>query len=133
MAAYITDEELTPPGVGPSFVEELPLAVRDAARESSSREADTYLTRWGTPIPQASVSSHLKTQVRAIAIYRLLSDRGFDPELRQNAIVVQNFQDAIRWLEKCAAGRVNPLVGPDATPSVEEAAPTVTSDEPRGW
>lgn len=131
--AYLTDEELTPPGhSGRSFLDGFTSAERLKAIDEASATADSYFAnRFGVPLP--SPSGEVKRRVRHVAIYELLCGRGINPEVPAHALAVQNYQDAIRWFEACAKGLAVPTTQVDATPAVEEGAPWVESEEPRGW
>lgn len=130
---YLTEEELTPPGhSGRSFLDGFSSAERTKAVEEASSTADSYFAnRYGVPLPNPS--GETKRRVRHVAIYELLCGRGINPETPAHALVIQNYQDAIRWFEACAKGHAVPTLAPDATPAVEEGGPWAESEEPRGW
>lgn len=131
--AYITIDELAPPGhSGRTLVDSFTAAERTVACAEASSTADSYIAKnMGVPLPNPS--PELKRRVRHCAIYALLCGRGINPENPGHALIVQNYQDAIRWFEQCSKGLALPTLAADATPSVEESAPTGYSDEPRGW
>ncbi len=131
--AYLTPETLVPPGHSSrSFIESFTPEERLRACEEASATADSYFAgRHGVPLPNPS--GETRRRVRHVAIYELLCGRGINPENAGHQLIVQNYQDSIRWFEACAKGLVTPTHEPDATPDEEEGAPFVCSDEPRGW
>lgn len=131
--AYITPAELLPPGhSGRSFLESFSPEERGRACEEASATADSYFAgRYGVPLPNPSPET--KRRTRHVAIYELLCGRGINPENAGHQLIVTNYQDAIRWFESAAKGLVSPTQNADATPDIEEGAPVVSSDEPRGW
>lgn len=132
--AYLNVDELAPPGhSGRSLVESFTAAERTAACIEASSTADSYFMARPMSVPLPNPSPETKRRVRFVAIYNLLCGRGINPDTPGHLPVIQNYNDAIRWFEQCAKGTAHPTLGDDATPSVEEGAPTVSSDEPRGW
>lgn len=131
--AYLTVDELAPPGhSGRTLVDSFTREERQRACEEASSTADSYFaSKWGVPLP--SPSPETRRRVRHVALYELLCGRGFNPENQGHQTILTNYQDAIRWFEQCAAGKVVPTSAPDATPDVEEGAPWVEAEEPRGW
>ena len=109
-------------GVSPSTIEE--------ALEAASRLADSYLRARYT-LPLTAWDGALSRAVAAIAAYDLMAVRGYDPARGADEVLRLRYEDAIRWLERVAAGEVSPEVE-DSTPDVREGAfSAVTS--PRRW
>lgn len=135
--AYITPADLIVTGApSNSWISDLVSRTSDAAMvavcESASSTADSYFAnRFGVPLPTPSAET--KRRVRHVAIYDLLVARGIAPDNPGHMLVVNNYQDALRWFEACAKGSATPTLLPDATPSEEEGAPFVTSEPSRGW
>jgi phage gp36-like protein len=109
-------------GVSPSTIEN--------ALEAASRLADSYL-RARYVLPLTAWDEALTRAVAAIAAYDLMAVRGYDPARGADEVLRLRYEDAIRWLERVAAGAVSPEVR-DSTPDVREGAfSAVTS--PRRW
>ncbi|WP_003047195.1 DUF1320 domain-containing protein [Thermus aquaticus] len=109
-------------GVSPSTIED--------ALEAASRLADSYL-RARYDLPLASWGRGLTRAVALIAAYDLMSRRGYDPTRPGQENLRMRYEDAIRWLEGVAAGKVDPGVE-DATPEVSSSAIQAVTRE-RRW
>lgn len=94
--------------------------------------ANGYL-RVAHSVPMTSPSGDLKIRVCHIAAYMILGELGFNPEAAPDQIVVKNYDDAIAWLKDVSAGRVVLENTDDQTPTVDDYAPDVAGDTPRGW
>lgn len=107
MAAYATRPELYQV-VSQTALGSLTTAEQDAALESASRKADSYL---GVvfELPLTSWGADLKDAVCYLAAYRLMSRRGFLPESGDAELFRDNYKDAIKWLEQVAGGKVKPI------------------------
>lgn len=103
-----------------------------AKLDAATALADGYL-RVQYSVPMTTPSGDLKIRVAHIAAYMVLGELGFNPEVNPDQIVVKNYDDAIRWLEQVAAGRVVLTNTDDQTPTVNEYGPDVSTDDPRGW
>jgi phage gp36-like protein len=97
-------------GVSPSAIED--------ALEAASRLADSYL-RARYALPLTAWDEALTRAVAAIAAYDLMAVRGYDPARGADEVLRLRYEDAIRWLERVAAGEVTPEVE-DSTPDVHE-------------
>lgn len=93
--------------------------------------ADDYLSS-AYDLPLTSWGIGLRRRVCVIAAYDLLRVRGFNPE-GSDALVVDAYHEALAWLEKVAKGQLLAAESSDQTPTVTENAPTVDSDDVRGW
>lgn len=131
MAAYATAEDLERLGIPDRALESVATEEREAALEAASRLADGYLAAQFT-LPLSAWGDDLRDAVVAIAIYRVMVRRGYDPDGGGNTEIRRRYEDAIAWLERIASGKVHPAVT-DATPDVDDAAPVVISPPRRGW
>lgn len=83
------------------------------------------------PVPQA-----LTIRVAWIAAYMLMTDIGYSPQPGQPDILRDRYEDAVRWLEKVAAGSLGMGEVVDSTPPDAPAAstgPLVISGTSRGY
>jgi phage gp36-like protein len=131
MTAYPTRAQLYQFGINSAALSNVPTADQDAALESTSRLADTYCrprheTPFASPYPLEIVRA-----VCAIAAWDLLSVRGYNPDLGDT--LSARAERAIQWLRDLGAGRAHLDTSADATPSVQECAPLISSDDPVDW
>ena len=127
MTAYATQADLFALGLPAAALTGVASATLDLALEAASRRADTYFSRFAVPI--ASPNAGLKEAVCAIAAYKLMSVRGYSPE-NPDSTLRANYEDAIKWLERCAAGTCTPCAQTeDATPTTDEDAPLISTEE----
>jgi phage gp36-like protein len=129
--AYATRADLANLGLPAGALTGVSTAQQDAALAAAASKADGYLQDRFT-LPLTAWGDDLKEAVCHVAAWTLLSSRGFNPEQGGDASVRTRFEDAIRWLEKIAAGTVTPVVT-DSRTSSRAAGPRVASSTPRGW
>lgn len=127
MTAYGTPTDLEDMALPAAALSTLTTAQKEKALEAASRLADSYFREnWGVPI--ANPNAALTDAVCAIAAWRLMSRRGFAPDAPDSNLRTA-YEDAIKWLEKCQKRECIPFdETDDATPSVGESQPLVTSD-----
>jgi phage gp36-like protein len=130
MAAYASLTDLTQLGLPTAALTEIDDATRTASLEAASSLADGYLAAVYT-LPLTSHGSDLTRAVVSIAVYDLMVRRGYsadgaDEEIRRR------YEDAIRWLEKVAAGLISPDIVDD-TPDHAEGGSFVVTMAKRGW
>lgn len=101
-----------------------------AALEAASALVDSYL-RVRYSLPLRSWGRELVRVTALIAAYDLMSRRGYDPTRPGQENLRMRYEDAIRWLEGVAAGKVDPGVE-DATPEVSSTAVQAVTRE-RRW
>jgi len=105
-------------GVSPSTIED--------ALEAASRLADSYL-RARYALPLTAWDEALTRAVAAIAAYDLMAVRGYDPARGADEVLRLRYEDAIRWLERVAAGGASPEVRDSSIDVGREAFAAVTS------
>ncbi len=112
----------------------LPESRKTAALQRASEEADCYIQNV-LKLPLSSWGRDLRTRVVDMAVYHLLSQRGFSPADPAGNIVVRRYEDAIKWLERVAGGRSVMLAtgAVDQTPAVYEGGAYVVTRPRRGW
>ena len=118
--AYCTKDDFTAAGVLD--------ADKTLATVRASALMDGYIgIKYGLPLITWDVD--LTQKAADIARYLALKDRGFSGENPADAVIVNDYLGAIKWLEGVARGvpRLNVV---DSTPTVYESAPLVSSEEP---
>lgn len=111
------------------------ISEKDAQLEAikgASRLIDSYLRSQFT-LPLSAVGEDLQRACAIIAVYDLISSRGFRPDESENDVLRQRYEDVIRWLEKISAGQVTPVVTDSSATPGTTGAPKVTSNAQRGW
>lgn len=98
---------------------------------SATDEAAGFLARRYT-MPLVAWSTDLVRNVCHVAMWNILSARGFQPE-GPDEVIRMNVSDARKWLEGVGAGRISPPGIVDSTPTKRGAAPRIASRASRGW
>jgi len=129
---YITDAELLSLGLPGAALSSVASATRDQARAAASDQASSYLKK-RFALPLLAWAGDIKRAVADLAMYDLITFRGFDPGSQSGELIVKRRDDAILWLRDVARGIVEPIDVLDSTADVDEAAPLVSSDEGAGW
>jgi phage gp36-like protein len=132
MTAYATRAELYALGVSSTALTAVATADQDIALEAASRAVDSYLrvrhsTPLGSPYPY-----EIRRATCLIASWDLMVTRGFSPQGMDEAVRVR-YEDAIGWLRDVARGVAQLDYTADASPSTQEAAPLIYSDESIDW
>lgn len=104
---YAQPADLANLGLSAQALSVITLPEQNAALLKASNEADGYLNTRFT-LPLISWGADLTGHVCAIAAYRLMVVRGYNPEA--NNSLRKSFEDAIKWLTDVAANRVNPII-----------------------
>lgn len=136
MTADITRAELASLGLRSAALTGISTADQDAACESASATARSYL-RARYPNAGTITDPGYKQAVARIAAHELLSTRGFDPSGNRSDEAVQLNRDAaVRWLRDVSSG----VAHLDLAETIAESFPVVlggdlgvNSDDPRGW
>lgn len=127
---YASMADLRALGLPEAVLASIPEAEQEAALEAASALADSYL-RARYDLPLAAWGRGLTRAVALIAAYDLMSRRGYDPTRPGQENLRMRYEDAIRWLEGVAAGKVDPGVV-DATPEISSSAIQAVTRE-RRW
>lgn len=127
---YASPADLEALGLPARALQGVPQGDIALALEAASALADSYL-RARYRLPLQSWGRELARAVVAIAAYDLMSRRGFNPERPEDENLRLRYEDAIRWLEAVAAGRIDPGVV-QAPPPGETGAYHATTT-PRKW
>lgn len=126
---YATIDDLASCGVPPESLADVGPVEKQRALYQASRTADQRLSaRYRLPL--VSWDDGLTWIVCAIASFRLLSFRGWNPSDPANGGVVMMYNDALKTLDKVAQGDYTlDLIDTQPEPI---AVPDVSSDKPRG-
>lgn len=132
MPAYATPAELDALALPPDVASAATDAEKEAALEAASRLTDSYLAAAGYAVPLTTWGDDLKNAVCAIAAYDLAVSKGLAPEDGEGSNLYLRKRDAVRWLERVAAGTAKPSgVGQETGGSA--AVVYAITDEKRGW
>lgn len=122
-----TDAELLSMGIASNALAAIPSADRDQARAAATSLFISYASKRHKP-PFSSVGDAEKRAMAHVAAWDLLSKRGYNPVTGGDASIQQRYDAAIAWMRDGAKGLVQfELV--DSTPTRQEAAPLVATDE----
>ena len=132
--ADITLAELASLGLRSQALSGISDADQQAACDAASGKARSYL-RSRYPTAGAITDVSYKEAVASIAVYSLLSVRGFDPQGNgADANVQLRYDAAIRWLRDVANEVAHlDIAENDATSWPSVIGGGVFSDPPRGW
>jgi phage gp36-like protein len=130
--AYAVLTDITNFGIVASALSSLPDDVKLAALDAASVRVDGYLrsryklplTAWGQDIVEATV---------VIAVWILMSRRGFMPAAGSDALIRERYLDTLQWLNRVGRQEVQPDVKPTSAEDSSMAAPRVTTATARGW
>ena len=105
-----------------------------AACQEASEEADSYL-RGRYALPLLAWGSDITSHVARIAVYILLTARGYNPAAGADDLIRIRYEHALEWFR----GIQRQSVHPDVTPSVAQPGdtthdlPQVRTSPQRGW
>ena len=125
---YATTAELDALALPPDVAGKADVTEKEAALEAASALADSYLRQAGYVVPITTPGDDLKNAVCEIAAYNLAVSKNLAPEGGEVSNLYLRKREAIRWLERVAAGKAR-LEGQDA--SGGEAY--IVTDPKRGW
>lgn len=129
--AYATRAQLAIHGLPAAVLAQVATASQDAILDAASDEADTYLRkRYGVPL--SIYGAALTKHVCAMAAYDLAYVLGVSPEDVER--LEARAEIARKWLRDVAKGIVEATdPANDATPSVDESAPLISSADRVDW
>lgn len=131
---YCTPNDLTTTGINAIAFQDVPVPDQTAGCQQASELADSYL-RGRYALPLVSWGGDVTYRTAQIAVYLILSARGYNPSAGADSRVRQNYEDAIAWFE----GVQRQAVHPDVTPAVAQPGdpihdlPQVHTSPQRGW
>ena len=102
-AAYCTRNDLTTLGIRSDALRSVSALQQDAAIASASDEMDGYLgSRYKLPL--SAWGSDVRIMCARLAIYSIISARGFNPESSGDSQLVEMRDIAERWLVRISNG-----------------------------
>lgn len=108
---------------------------KNTALNNASRLMDGYFRSRFT-LPLVQVGADVRMKCSFIAAYLLLVGRGFNPEKGSDAVIVKNYDDALKWLAGVRDEQLTPDVT-DSSPAAVEGEPSfrarMVSSSSRGW
>lgn len=134
--SYATLEDFSISGLPEKAYASVPRATVQRILQRASAFADTFLAdRYHLPLScscggQCGYDPSLVDAVCAIAAYRVLVLRGYDPNLGADLVIRQGYDDAVATLKRVANGQQSLRVC-QSTP--ESLQPDVGSNSPRGY
>jgi phage gp36-like protein len=107
----------------------------DAMLDDRSRYADDYLVASGRyTLPLTAWGGSLTLAVAQLTAWDVMTAIvGMNPDEAANGNWIERRNEAQRWLEGVAAGRVVPIGIVDSTPDATENPVAGASDTLRGW
>jgi len=120
--------------INPLALQDVSIAEQTSACQQASEIADSYM-RGRYALPLAAWGRDITYRVAIVAVYLLLSARGYDPGAGADSRIRANYEDAILWFE----GIQRQSVHPDVTPAVGQPGdpihdvPQVFTSQQRGW
>ena len=141
---YIQPSDLTSlGGINPFAIQQIAQTVQIGACQTASEMADSYL-RGRYPLPLLSFGTDIKIYCAYIAVYLLMTQRGYDPgQPGGDEIIKERYFQSVGYPDKPGSGwfpgvqRQN--VQPDVTPSTPQPGdavhdvPQVFTSQQRGW
>ena len=131
---YCQPSDLTTIGINPIAFVNITTPQQVAACVAASERADSYL-RGRYALPLLSWGQDVVMMTAYIAVYLLMSARGYNPSSGADNTIRERYEDAIKWFE----GIQRQAVHPDVTPAVAQPGdpvhdlPQVQSSPQRGW
>lgn len=133
---YASLKDIETHGMPKGVISSVPAEERAQHALAATGEAEGYLSG-GYTLPLSAWGDELRRQVAQIAVYAIMSRRGFQPQ-GTDELIVKNRDDAISWMGKIAKGLIKPPGIVDATPTVSGSRPRIgagvnSNCSTRGW
>ena len=128
---FATARDLEALSLGPHVIARAESQRVNRALIHGSDVAVGYLSSQYT-MPLRSWGDDLAGHTAAVVAYRFMSSIGYDPEGKDSNIRTM-YEDAIRWFEKLAEGKMSPAEIVDSAPEVEVGRAIVYTRPTRGW
>ena len=110
---YCNPSDLTTYGINPIALSDVSLPEQTAACVAASERADSYM-RGRYSLPLLSWGQDVTMMTAYVAVYMLMSARGYNPSAGADDMIRVRYEDAIKWFE----GIQRQNTHPDVTPSV---------------
>jgi phage gp36-like protein len=130
---YVTLADLSQ-AMPPAALTNIDPAVLQSKLDDAEATANGYLgVRYTLPLVQ--FGHDLRRQVLAVAVYDVMSFKGFNPESGRDMNFRDRYNDALKWFQAVSLGNVTPvgIVDSGDTPLVEEAGPIIITNPRRGF
>ena len=134
MSQYCSPSDLTTTGINALAFQDVPVPDQTDGCQKASDLADSYM-RGRYALPLVAWGADITYRTAQIAVFLILSGRGYNPSAGADSTIRQNYEDAIAWFE----GVQRQAVHPDVTPAVAQPGdpvhdlPQVRSQPQRGW
>lgn len=125
MSSYATIAQLASVGINAVALGSVSTTDQQAALDDASTEIDGYLASQYA-LPLTAWGNDLIGHVCSIAVYRLMSRRGYRAG-GVDAGFKTRYDDAIAWATKISEGTVSPPGIIDSSPGVKDGAPLLLS------
>lgn len=129
---YCEPSDIWTHGIPKPAVQNVPLEQLAEKCLSASDEAAGYLAS-AYELPMVSWGNDLRKHVARMATYELMSSRGYKPDSGKDDQIRMGYDDALKWLNRIAAGHLRPPGMVDSAPDVLEPEVWVASGPRRGW
>lgn len=124
--AYATPSDLITVGLPATALGTLSPAQQQAALNTASDEVDSYL-RGRYALPLQGWGNEIREATAAIATYKLMLVRGYNPESGADQNFAERYAMTISWLRDVQRRAAHPNVTPAVDPAPDYAQPVVIS------
>lgn len=134
MATYCAPSDLSSTGINSLALTSVPIAEQLAACQQASDTMDSYF-RGRYALPLSNFGTDVTFRAVKIAVYLLMTARGFNPSAGADSRIRLDYEDAIAWCE----GVQRQAVHPNVVPAVAQPGdgnhdlPQVQTSPQRGW
>lgn len=131
-ASYAVVADIIKYGVQAQALESVVDAEKQAALDAASSDAAGLLAkRYALPLLEWGTS--ITRRVVHLAVYDMLSVRGFNPQRGADANIQKRYDDAMKWFRDVSEGLVEPEGVVDSSSDLDEAAPLVDQGREAQW
>lgn len=131
-ASYAVVADIAKYGVQAQALETITDPDKLAALDAASSDAAGLLAKRYT-LPLIEWGTSITRRVVHLAVYDMLSVRGFNPQRGADATVQKRYDDAMKWFTDVSLGLVEPEGVIDSSSDVDEAAPLVGQGRNAQW
>jgi phage gp36-like protein len=118
---YATPTDLQNVGGTPAFVQSLTAAQMQEAIQNASALIDAYLGSY-LVLPLIQIDPSITQKCCEIAIWYLITARGYNPQKTAEAMFEKRFEQALAFLKDCANNKARPAGVKDSSPSAQPGA-----------
>lgn len=119
-------------GLPASVYANVPTAVLADFCLAASTEVAGYLASAYT-LPMVAWDDDLRDKTTQVAVLKLMRFRGYAPDSGKDDTIQMARDEAVKWLNRIADGKLRPPGMLDSTPTVTEVEVYVDSAASRGW